>query len=151
MERASRSPATAAGDGLVGPPVGASPVLAGQRAARHALPVQPRRFVPGDAGFNSIKLWDGTTGEYRFLIRGASSDMAFTPDGGTDRRTERCDHHEPCSRPILGREAGAGRTRSQGEDVPVPRPLRADGRQVVDSEGTILDTSTGAIVGPCPS
>ena len=33
-------------------------------------------------GLNWIKIWDGATGEYRFLIRGAGSDLAFTPDGG---------------------------------------------------------------------
>ena len=33
-------------------------------------------------GLNWIKIWDGATGEYRFLIRGAGSDLAFTPDDG---------------------------------------------------------------------
>ena len=32
-------------------------------------------------GSNWIKIWDGGTGEYRFLIRGAGSDLDFTPDG----------------------------------------------------------------------
>ncbi len=30
---------------------------------------------------NWTKIWDGGTGEYRFLIRGAGSDLDFTPDG----------------------------------------------------------------------
>ena len=32
-------------------------------------------------GSNWIKIWDGGTGEYRFLIRGARRELTFTPDG----------------------------------------------------------------------
>src|SRR5262249_848810 len=32
-------------------------------------------------GLNWTRIWDGVTGEYRFLIRGARFDLDFTPDG----------------------------------------------------------------------
>ena len=38
-------------DDLVGPRLGAPAVVAGERAASNALSIQPRRQIPGDAGF----------------------------------------------------------------------------------------------------
>jgi WD40 repeat protein len=96
-------------------------------------------------GLNSIKLWDGATGEYRFLIRGASSDLAFTPDGG---------------RIAAASDVGTVRVwdakQEQGALVyDAKRSLyrahfSADGRRVVYNEA-ILDAATGAIVRTFPT
>src|SRR5262249_37673785 len=45
------------------------------------------RFSPdgqhlASLGPSSLRIWDARTGEYRFLIRGASECLAYSPDGG---------------------------------------------------------------------
>jgi WD40 repeat protein len=92
-------------------------------------------------GGDSIKVWDARTGEYLFLIRGASAWLDFTPDGG---------------RIVTGGGAGTIRFRDakqeQGALVHKAKGgsyhvcFSADGRRIIDDEGRVLDASTGAVV-----
>jgi WD40 repeat protein/tRNA A-37 threonylcarbamoyl transferase component Bud32 len=61
-----------------------SPIQTLRTADRYAGAV---RFSPdgqnlASLGPSSVKLWDARTGEYRFLIRGASACLTYSPDGG---------------------------------------------------------------------
>jgi WD40 repeat protein/tRNA A-37 threonylcarbamoyl transferase component Bud32 len=61
-----------------------SPIQTLRTADRYAGGV---RFSPdgrhlASLGPSSVKVWDARTGEYRFLIRGASECLAYSPDGG---------------------------------------------------------------------
>ena len=97
-------------------------------------------------GSNWIKIWDGGTGEYRFLIRGAGSDLAFTPDG---------------ARIAAAGDAGTVRfwdaRQEQGALVHKAKEslynasFSHDGRRVLDALGTVLDAATGAVVGTIPA
>src|SRR5262249_34976323 len=84
-------------------------------------------------GLNAIKLWDGETGEYRFMIRGALSDLAFTPDGGRIAAEGNADT-------VRFRDA----RQEQGAFVHTAKRslhqarFSADGRWVIDEEGTVF-------------
>ncbi len=97
-------------------------------------------------GLNSIKIWDGGTGEYRFLVRGAMSDLAFNPDGGR-----------------IASQGDAGTVRfwdakqEQGALVHNAKEnlynaaFSRDGRWIIDAVGTVLDAATGAVVNTIPA
>jgi WD40 repeat protein len=97
-------------------------------------------------GLNWIKIWDGETGEYRFLIRGAGSDLDFTPDG---------------ARIAAAGDAGTVRfwdaKQEQGALVHTAKEslydaaFSRDGRWINNAEGTILDAATGAVVRTIPA
>ena len=92
-------------------------------------------------GSNWIKIWDGGTGEYRFLIRGARFELDFTPDGG---------------RITSSGDAGTVRfwdaRQEQGALVHTAKEslydasFSRDGRRIIDAVGTVLDAATGAVV-----
>jgi WD40 repeat protein len=92
-------------------------------------------------GSNWIKIWDGGTGEYRFLIRGARFGLDFTPDGG---------------RIASSGDAGTVRfwdaRQEQGALVHTAKEslydasFSRDGRRIIDAVGTVLDAATGAVV-----
>jgi WD40 repeat protein len=96
-------------------------------------------------GAGVIRLWDGATGEDRFFIRGADSDIAFTPDGGR-----------------IAAQGDAGTVRfwdareKQGATVHHAKgnlydaSFSADGQKIIDAEGTVLDAATGAVVTTTP-
>ena len=89
-------------------------------------------------GSNWIKIWDGGTGEYRFLIRGARSELDFTPDG---------------ARIAAAGDAGTVRfwdaRQEQGALVHTAKEslydasFSHDGRRIIDALGTVLDAATG--------
>jgi WD40 repeat protein len=97
-------------------------------------------------GYSSIKLWDGLTGEYLFLIRGALSDLALTPGG------ER-----------IAAQGDAGTVRfwdtrqEQGalvhhaKDNLYDAAFSRDGKWINNAEGTILDGATGAVLRTIPA
>jgi WD40 repeat protein len=96
-------------------------------------------------GAGLIRLWDGATGEDRFFIRGASSDIAFTPDGGR-----------------IAAQGDAGTVRfwdtreKQGANVHhatenlYDASFSADGRKIIDAAGAVLDAATGAVLNTTP-
>jgi WD40 repeat protein len=97
-------------------------------------------------GLNWIKIWDGATGEYRFLIRGAGSDLSYTPDGG---------------RIAASGDGGTVRfwdaKQEQGAFVHNAKTnlydasFSGDGRRIIDASGSILDAVTGAVVRSLPT
>jgi WD40 repeat protein len=101
-------------------------------------------------GFNSIKLWDGTTGEYRFLIRGASCELAFTPDGARIAAAGDAATTSPVAVQFWDARQEQGALVHKGKTSLGHCRFSADGRRVVDSEGTILDASTGATLRTLP-
>jgi WD40 repeat protein len=102
-------------------------------------------------GRNFIKIWDGVTGEFRFLIRGAAFAMDFSPDG---------------ARLAAAGDANTVRfwdaREEQGALVYHPKEspyfdygydgaaYSRDGRQVIDAYGTLIDVATGAVVQAIP-
>jgi WD40 repeat protein/tRNA A-37 threonylcarbamoyl transferase component Bud32 len=96
-------------------------------------------------GAGVIRLWDGATGEDLFLIRGAESDIAFTPDGGRiaaqgDAGTIR----------FWDAREKHGATVHHAKKNRYDASFSADGRKIIDAEGTILDAATGAVVATTP-
>ena len=97
-------------------------------------------------GLNWIKIWDGATGEYRFLIRGAGSDLAYTPDDGRiaasgDGGTVR----------FWDAKQEQGAFVHKAKDNLYDASFSGDGRRIVDASGSILDASTGAVVRSLPT
>jgi WD40 repeat protein/tRNA A-37 threonylcarbamoyl transferase component Bud32 len=103
-------------------------------------------------GLNWIKIWDGVTGEYRFLIRGARFDLDFTPDGA-----------------MIAAAGDAGTVRfwdarqEQGALVVTTKEspyydyfyddaaFSRDGRRIIDADGTVRDAVTGAVLRTIPA
>jgi WD40 repeat protein/tRNA A-37 threonylcarbamoyl transferase component Bud32 len=101
-------------------------------------------------GFNSIKLWDGATGEYRFLIRGASSELAFTPDSGRIAAAGDAATTSPLAVRLWDVKQEQGALVHAAKKSALPAHFSADGRQVICNEA-ILDASTGAVMRTLPS
>jgi WD40 repeat protein len=97
-------------------------------------------------GQGLIKIWDGQSGDYRFLIRGAHWDLAFTPDG---KQVASVDE----SRAVRFWDA----MHAQGSVVHTAKEslyharFGGDGRRVIHDEGTILDAATGAVLRTIPT
>jgi WD40 repeat protein len=96
-------------------------------------------------GYNALSLWDGETGAYRSLIRGASWDLAFTPDGGriaaaSDAGTVR----------FWDAKQEQGALVHKAKQTPYEAHFSADGRRVIYNDA-ILDTSNGAVLQTLPS
>jgi WD40 repeat protein/tRNA A-37 threonylcarbamoyl transferase component Bud32 len=97
-------------------------------------------------GLNWIKIWDGGTGEYRFLIRGAGSDLSYTPDDGriaalVDGGTVR----------FWDAKQEQGAFVHKAKTNLYDASFSGDGRRIVDASGSILDALTGAVVRSLPT
>jgi WD40 repeat protein len=104
------------------------------------------RFSPdgrdlASLGPSNIKVWDALTGEHRFLIRGASQCLAYSPDGGRlaaagDGSTIRFwdARHEQ------------GALIHKGQDSSYGAAFSPDGLLVARSSGVLLDATTGIAV-----
>jgi RNA polymerase sigma-70 factor (ECF subfamily) len=101
-------------------------------------------------GLNAIKLWDGATGEYRFPIRGASSDLAFTPDGGRIAAGSEASTTSPVAVRFWDAKREQGALISTTKEPVYHAHFSADGRRVIYHDA-ILDASTGAVVQTFPS
>jgi WD40 repeat protein len=96
-------------------------------------------------GAGLIRLWDGATGGDHFFIRGASSDIAFIPDGGRiaaqgDAGTVR----------FWDARQKQGATMHHSKENLYDASFSADGRKIINAEGTVLDATTGAVVTTTP-
>jgi WD40 repeat protein len=97
-------------------------------------------------GLNSIKIWDGATGEYRFLIRGTSSDFDFTPDGARiaaagDGSTVR----------FWDARQEQGALVHNAKENLYDSSFSQDGLRICTAEGSILDAATGAVIRTIPT
>jgi WD40 repeat protein len=101
-------------------------------------------------GRNSIKLWDGATGEYRFPIRGASSDLAFTPDGGRIAAGSEASTTSPVAVRFWDAKREQGALIYTAKDSVYHARFSHDGRSVIYNDA-MLDTPTGAVVRTFPS
>src|SRR5262249_3080251 len=105
----------------------------------------PDGSILATLGLNAIRMWNAETGEAGLLIRGASHELAFRPDGG---------------RIAAGGDAGTVRLRDARRDPGATvyqaggnlydASFSGDGRRIIDAEGTVLDSATGAVVWRLP-
>jgi WD40 repeat protein len=117
--------------------------LAEQNAYRCRF--SPDGKILAGQGAGVIKVWDGATGAYQFAIRGANSQLAFTPDGG---RIASLGDADSVWFWDARREQGA-LVHKEKESLYHAR-FAPDGRRVLDDEGTLLDAATGAVMRTIP-
>jgi WD40 repeat protein len=101
-------------------------------------------------GLNSIKLWDGATGEYRFPIRGASMDLAFTPDGERIAAGSEASTTSPVAVRFWDAKREQGAIIYTAKESVYHAHFSADGPRVIYNDA-IFDASTGAVVRTFPS
>jgi WD40 repeat protein len=117
-----------------------SPIQTLRTADRYAGGVRfsPDGRVLASLGPSSVKVWDARTGEYRFLIRGASECLAYSPDGGRiaaegDGSTIR----------FWDARQEQGALIHKGEDSSYSAAVSPDGLLVARDSGLLIDATTG--------
>jgi WD40 repeat protein len=96
-------------------------------------------------GAGVIKVWDGATGIPLFTIRGANSELAFTPDGG---RIAAVGDEDAVW--FWDAKPGQGALVHKEKQSLYHARFAPDGRRVLDDEGTVLDVATGAVMRTIP-
>jgi WD40 repeat protein len=117
--------------------------VAEQTALRCRFSLDGKALAGQGAGV--IKVWDGATGAYQFAIRGANSDLAFTPDGG--RIASLGDGGTVW---FWDARRGQGALVHETKESLYHARFAPDGRRVIDDEGTVLDAATGAVMRTIP-
>ena len=113
---------------------------------RNALSIQPRRQIPGDAGFELDQ--DLGRGNRRVPLPDPRCRLrpglhsGWSEDRGGGRRGHGA---------ILGCQAGARRSRPYRKGESLQRFFQPDGRRIIDAVGTVLDAATGAVVRTIPA
>jgi WD40 repeat protein len=96
-------------------------------------------------GAGVIKVWDGATGVYHFAIRGANSDLAFTPDGGRIASVG-----DAGTVWFWDARRGQGALVHEVKEALYHARFAPDGQRILDDEGTVLDAATGAVMRTIP-